>query len=443
MLNLVEKFLKKYIELDNKKTVLIGFSGGADSLCLSDVIIKLSEKYGFKVVLCHLNHNWRGEHSKADMEYCIDFAKSKNVIIETKTLSESEKQTETNARELRYEFFEDCIKKYDADAFLLAHNKNDRAETLVYRLIKGAGIKGLASISEKRDKFLRPLINVTRQEIEEYCKNNGLNYVTDNSNFDTKYNRNYVRCEILPLFEKINPEYLNSIVNLSNIAEDTENILNEYVSAVLKNISDNDTIKTQKFDKLSEALKKRVLINILEQNEIEYSTKKISEILEFYEQNKNSIGIKYSLSNDLWLLVSDKSIEVISKVEKNNTEIKITKEGEYELNNYVLKIEKFNGDIPNSFPKDIEMKAYVELQEPYNLTFRTRRDGDIIQPLGIDGTQKLNKYLNEKKIKNHIKDNLVFLCNGNEVLWCPMYGLNNKIKVVNKVTHMLSLSKKD
>ena len=226
MLETVEKILDKYDLLSKEKTLLVGFSGGADSVCLSDITYKLSQKYGFKLVLCHLNHNWRGEHSLADMEFCKKFSRERNLEILTETLSAEEKQTETNARELRYEFFEDCKDKSNANALLLAHNKNDRVETLIYRIIKGTGVKGLVSIKEKRDYILRPLINISRAEIEKYCQSNNLNFVTDSTNFENDYNRNYIRNEILPKFEKINPKYIDAINNLSILAEENETLIN-------------------------------------------------------------------------------------------------------------------------------------------------------------------------------------------------------------------------
>ena len=431
MLDSVESILNKYNLTDKKTTVLIGLSGGADSVCLSDIVYKLSEKYGFKLILCHLNHNWRGEHSKSDMEFCIKFAKERNLQIITNTLSKSEKQTETNARELRYKFFENCKNETNAEAVLLAHNKNDRAETLIYRIIKGTGIKGLSSIKEKRDFYIRPLINISREDIENYCKENKLEFVTDLTNFDNTYNRNYIRNEILPEFEKINPKYQEALYNLSVLAENDENLLEELINNVEIKIKKDDKILTEEFLKLSPAIQKRIVLNIYINNNIDYDLKRINEILDFIEKNKETkCGSKISLTKDLWLFAS-------------NTSIEITKEGEYEIADYIFKIEKYEGNAPQNYPEDSEMKAYVEIKEPLNYILRTREEGDYIQPLGIKGTQKLKKYLNEKKVKQHEKDNLIFLCKEKEILWAPPYGLNDKIKVVSKPNYVISLYKRE
>jgi len=444
MLNEVLKVLKKYKLANKNITLLVGFSGGADSVCLSDILYKLSEIYGFKIILCHLNHNWRGEHSISDMEFCKKFAKDREIEILTETLNKNEKQTETNARELRYKFFENCKIKTNAHAILLAHNKNDKVETLIYRIIKGTGIKGLSSIKERRDSYIRPLINISRIDIEIYCKNNNLSYVTDSTNFDNDYNRNYIRNEILPKFEKINPKYLEAIYNLSNLAEEEEILLEKITKNTENEIKTNGIIETEKFLNLDTSLQKRILLNLYIKNNIDYDTKRINEILDFINKNKsNNSGIKISLTKDIWLSVSKNNIEIVKKVEKSNLKINITKEGEYHFQNYIFKIEKYTGENPEKYPKDEELKAFVEIKEPINFTLRCRQEGDYIQPLGLNGTQKLKKYLNAKKIKSHKKDSLIFLCKDKEVLWSPLYGLNDKIKVVSEPNYVLSLKKRE
>src|SRR5574344_301352 len=169
----VELFLKKY-KLEKQKKILVAFSGGVDSMCLADILAKLSSKYNFKVILIHLNHNWRGIESKQEEENAKDFAKSKNIEFYSETLPIDTPHTETAARELRYEFFENCAKKFNSKTVLTAHNANDNAETILYRITKGTGIIGLCGIREQRDIFYRPLLTVERKDIENYCKLNNL-----------------------------------------------------------------------------------------------------------------------------------------------------------------------------------------------------------------------------------------------------------------------------
>ena len=163
--NKVIEFVEKYNLQD--KTVVIGFSGGYDSMCLLDILSKIRDKYtDLNLVAAHFNHNWRGEESLREQEVCRIFAASRGIEFYTKTAAGDVKKTENDARRARYEFFEEAYEEYDADAVFTAHNMDDNAETVLYRIIKGTGIIGLKGISEKRNYFYRPLLKIRRSESE-------------------------------------------------------------------------------------------------------------------------------------------------------------------------------------------------------------------------------------------------------------------------------------
>ena len=187
----VLEFLNKYDLLN--KTLIVGFSGGHDSMCLLDILFKLSQVHNFKLIAAHFNHNWRGIESKMEQDVCRHFCEERQIEFYTKTAALNMKQSEAVARAMRYDFFEKALNKYNADAFLTAHNKNDNAETVLYRVIKGTGVTGLKGIAEKRDNIYRPLLNITREEIDEYCEANELVPNNDSSNENTKYKRNFIR----------------------------------------------------------------------------------------------------------------------------------------------------------------------------------------------------------------------------------------------------------
>lgn len=439
MKNKIEKFLNDYKLTAGDNTIVVGFSGGFDSLALLDVINSLSEKYHFNVLAAHLNHNWRGEESLQEQINCKNYCNDKNIEFYTETLDENEKHTETRARELRYQFFYNVINKFNADALLTAHTKSDTAETLVYRVIKGTGIKGLQGISPKLDKIYRPMLDISRTEIEEYCKNNGLNPNNDSSNQNNKYARNFIRNKVLPLFREINPQAENSINTLSVLAYEEEQIIKEYIQCL--NLYDGEKLKTDIFKKISYYLQKRLIYEFYVKYDIEYSIEKIQTTLDFILDNINSkAGKKCSLDKTHWLYISSKFIEVIGESKKDTTEVIINKEGTYKFGDWVFTIEK-EDKIPSKFPSDTEFKAYVCLDKNMNYILRTRRNGDIIQPLGSHNLTKLKKYFMNKNIPQHKKDSIILLCKDSEILWASGYGINDKIKVVNKCTHVLTLKK--
>ena len=185
-------------------------------------------------------------------------------------------------------------------------------------------------------------------------------------------------------------------------------------------------------------IKQYLIRKLLKENNIDYDKKKIEEILNFINENKASkSGKKISLTTNLWLFVNNKKIELITNNQKDNSQLKILDIGEYNFANRIFSIKTFDEN-KIIYPKDNEFKALIEIDK-IDFTLRYRNDGDFIQPLGSKGTQKLKKYLNEKKIPQHQKDNILLLTQNNEVLWVSGFGINEKIKVKTKPTHIIEL----
>ncbi|MBQ3819733.1 tRNA lysidine(34) synthetase TilS, partial [bacterium] len=368
-------------------------------------------KSGYKVIAVHLNHNWRGNESDREENNCFEYAKQRGIEFYSEKLSADIKKAETAAREARYEFFRRCAEKFNSQVVFTAHNFCDNAETVLYRIIKGTGTAGLQGISEKREIFYRPLLKVSRDEIEKYCKDNNLRPNNDSSNNDITYKRNLIRKKLIPLMKDINPNVIGAINSLSQIAkEDFEN----------KN--------EQKY----------FVRNLLKENFIDYDKKKIDDICEFINDNKKSkSGKTISLSDNLYLFVSNKDIKVIEKSLKSDIEVKIKSVGEYKFNKYIFSLKNFEGN-EFKYPKDSEYRAFVVFDK-IDFTLRYRKDGDTIQPLGMQGKQKLKKYFNEKKIPNYKKDFIPLLCKNNEVMWAAGCGINDKLKVIDKPTHIICI----
>jgi len=298
----------------------------------------------------------------------------------------------------------------------------------------------LQGISRRRGVFYRPMLDISRSEIEKYCNNNGLTPNIDSSNSDTKYKRNRIRAKIIPQLLKINPDLYDALTSLSEVAQEETSIVEEYLNKIKTEISDGNKIKTPEFLKLSPAIQKRLVYNIFVKYNLEYDRKKIIKLRNFIKENSNSkSGKTVSLTENLWLFTSINYIEIITKNTQNSLQISIEKEGKYKFGEKVFEIEKYNKPI-EKFPPDSDNTAYVSSIE-FPLELRTRRDGDIIKPLGAKGSQKLKKYLNEKKIPNHEKDKILLLAKGNEILWVTGFGISDKIKVKGNPTHRLKLYK--
>ena len=429
IINKVEEFLSTHNLLNSKEKILVAFSGGYDSMCLLDICNKLN----LNVTAIHLNHNWRGEESDKEENNCRIFCQEKAIEFYSEKLPTGVPQTETFARMARYDFFEKCATKFNSKIIFTAHNKNDNAETLLYRIAKGTGIVGLSGIASVRGQYYRPLINTQREEIEEYCNKNLITPNEDSSNNNTKYQRNFIRHNILPELKKINPNIIDTINTLSEVAKLDNEIIEEYLKTL------NNPYKTSNFKNYSFAVKSRLCYNLFLQNGLEYDREKINRVIKFIEENKDSkSGKTLSISDKLWLFVNKDTIETITKTKKNETEVNIKECGSYELDNIKFNIEEFTNKL-DKFPNDKERIAYANLTDIKEITLRYRKEGDFIKPLGCSGTQKIKKYFNEKKVPKHLKDKLPLLASGSEILWIPTLGISDKIKVIDRPTHILKL----
>ena len=425
----VKYFLEKYNIQNNKTPILIAFSGGYDSMCLLDVVSQLNNN----IIAIHLNHNWRAEESDQEEINCKEFCKKNNIKFYSEKLSLDTQKTETAAREARYNFFKKCANQFSSDIVLTAHNANDNAETIIYRIAKGTGTKGLNGIAEKRDIFYRPLLSIKRDEIELYCLKNNLSPNNDSSNSNIKYKRNLIRKNILPEFEKINKHSINAINSLSEIAKNEQDIIEEYLSTL------KEPYSTKNFIIFSKAVQQKLLYNLITKNNIEYDKTKITKALEFIIENQDSkSGKRLSVGKNIWIFVNNKKIALIEKQDYSQKILEIKECGNYNFENKIFSINE-TCENPTIYPKDSQLCAFVDLSHYKELTLRHRMSGDIISPLGCGGSQKLKKYLNEKKIPQHEKDSLLFLAYKNEILWAPSLGISEKIKIVTRPTHVLEL----
>lgn len=312
MLETVKNFLKKY-NIENKK-VIVGFSAGPDSVTLAFLLSKLAKEFNLHLILAYFNHNWRKKEALLEIEFSSDFAKRINADFYFETAPEDSIKTEETARELRYAFFENVMKKYQTDVVFLAHNKNDNIETLIYRLIKGTGIKGLCSIAEVRDNYYRPLLSTSKKEILEFLKENNLEYKIDSSNEDVIHKRNLIRKEILPLFEKINPSYMNNIENLIKNSILSRQIIDNELEKFKKEILLNDGFNREIYLSKTIALRYEFLNDFIGDRLKCRNFKNIKKIDDFIIQNKTS---QISINRNLFLKIKKNKIFY---VEHNNYE---------------------------------------------------------------------------------------------------------------------------
>ena len=322
MENKILEIIKKYNLIENEDKIVVGVSGGPDSITLLNILknIKESKYINFEIVVCHINHMIRQEAIE-DEEYVKKYWKDNNIEcyvkrIEVEKMAETQKiGTEEAGRKARYEFFNEILEKTNSNKIATAHTANDNAETVLMNIIRGSGTTGLKGIEAKRDNLIRPLIESTREEIEDYCKENNLNPRIDKTNFENIYTRNKVRNMLIPYIkENFNPNIIDSINRLSNLSKQENTYLDHitektYNTLLLEEKNDEIILDLKAFNSQELVIKNRVVlytINKVLGTRSGIEKKHIEDIIKLCS---NNIGNKFLIPNKkVKILVKNKKI---------------------------------------------------------------------------------------------------------------------------------------
>lgn len=318
--------IKKYNLIQSGDRIVIGVSGGPDSIALLHILNSLSEELNIKLFVAHVNHMIR-EVADSETEYVKEFCKNINIPCYVKKINvldiakTEKKGTEEVGRNERYSFFDEVLKQTNSNKIATAHNSNDKAETVILNILRGSGISGLKGIEVNRqEKFIRPLLETSRDDIEEYCKQHNLNPKYDESNNKNIYSRNKVRNELIPYIKKeFNQNIIQTINRLSELATEENDYLERvteqtYNEIKMENEEDNIVLNLKKFNNLELVIKRRIILYTINKtlnttNEIEKIN--IDDIIKMCEKN---IGNKYLMPNkNIKIYVGKNRIEFIKQ----------------------------------------------------------------------------------------------------------------------------------
>lgn len=425
MLNIVEYTIKKYHMLNINEHIIIGVSGGADSMALLNVLISLKAKYFLNITAVHINHGLRGKEADEDEKFVLDFCRKNDVNAESfhfdikkesKRLMLTEEET---GRIIRYKAFNDVLEKYNADKIAVAHNINDNAETVLMNLFRGSGVNGLAGINPVREKIIRPLINCSREEIEQYCIKENILYRTDSTNSKTIYTRNKIRLDLIPwIKENLNNNIINSLSRTSNIIDEENNFLNQMAFKGFEECciyKEKVLINIEKFKDFDNVLKRRIIrIACLKfsRDLHDISYEHVNMILSLlYKQTGKIVNLPYGLKakrqyNNLLIYneeIPAESFEYTIKID-NPVYIKqlnkkfVVSNNKYNLNNgytIIFDLNKIKGD----------------------LILRSRKPGDKIFLRGVKGNKKIKDLFIDLKIPKDERESIPLLALENDILW--------------------------
>lgn len=419
MNNKVLKTIKKYNMLSKGDRVLIGVSGGADSIALLEFFVSVKEKYDLDICVAHIEHGIRGEDSVNDAEFVENYCKKLGVNFYLKTIDapnlakKAKMGVEEYSRMARYDFFNTI----ECDKIATAHNLTDNIETLLFRLARGTGLKGACSIPAVRGKIIRPFIEVSSGEIRKWCNDNNIPYRVDCTNSDSAYSRNLIRLEILPLFEKLNANYQDNIENfISDVNEDYA-FIDNYVKSIYPKIVKNNEIDLSKLNELDLSIKKRILIMFFDENGYSLNRIHLQSVIDITLKSG-----KTQIKENVFAISAKGKIRLAKFNDLNKKDEFVTK---------ILNIDEF---------KDKNIDFYCDCDKIVgNIIIRAKQAGDRIKPAGRNVSKTLKKLLNESAYPIEKRDKKIVVCDDLGIVGVIGLCADERVKVDCNTAKILTI----
>jgi tRNA(Ile)-lysidine synthase len=415
--------------------ILAAVSGGMDSVLMA----RLLKAAGYQFAIAHCNFRLRGAESDADEQFCCKLADELQVPFYTTRFNTREHATEQHlsiqmaARELRYEWFTQLQQQHNYSVIALAHHQNDAIETILLNLTRGTGIAGLHGILPKNGALVRPLLFLTREQIQEVILQNSIAYREDSSNASTKYARNKIRQEVVPRLKELNP-------NL----EDT-------MAIKLRHFRELESFFNQQLALLRQSLFRQqpdgIYIDIAQVKQLNPQHLLLHGLLKEYGFNETTIddviGSMYKhpgrvfYSTDHQLLLDRDALILTTRQTEHVPVVQLSEpDAEVQFGTYVLKTVAGVDQI--KLQKRVHFADVDQDKLVYPLTLRTWQQGDFFIPLGMEGRKKISDFFINQKLPLHVKNQVPLLVNGNgEIIWVAGYRLDNRYKVTSQTKKVI------
>lgn len=426
---------KKESLVENGDRIVVGFSGGPDSVFLVEMLLKLREKIDFDIVLVHINHLLRGKEAQRDEDFSINYGKSKGLKVFARKINitslgkEKGLSLEEAGREARYSFYKEVLEKSNSNKIALAHNKDDQIETFMFRLTRGTGLSGLEGIATKRDRYIRPISEIYKSEIVNYLDENNISYCIDSTNLENEFTRNSIRIDLIPFIEKrYNPKFKDKIFSLIEEIRD----INIFVEKEIEQFSYNETINIESILKFPKSIRGKILSKYLYKYGLEVNRKKISlieSILEKGGSQEISLDSQYILKKEYNIL----KIQKINLIKNNIEEVTFTIPNKIKYGDYIIEAEYVERGEQN------KNCFYTNLKLGDTLIVRGRKDGDKIIPTGMKGEKKLKEIFINEKIGKEKRDSIPLIVHNDNIVWIAGVRGNEKYNSTEKRCIKLSV----
>ncbi|MCD8046359.1 MAG: tRNA lysidine(34) synthetase TilS [Clostridiales bacterium] len=474
MIEKVKRFAEQYHMLEKGCRVVVGLSGGADSVCLLLLLQRMSRETGFFLAAVHVEHGIRGEESRKDAAFAENLCREHKIPFESFSVDVPRRSRETGespeeaARVLRYGCFRESCRRFRADRVAVAHHAGDNAETMLFHLARGTGIRGLGGIApvgrlpekacaegeSSACRIIRPLLCVTRDEIEVWLSGQGQSWRTDSTNTDTSYSRNRIRGRVLPELEQVNAQAVPHMREAAQQLREACDFLDEeawragagaWEERVGQDSARFVCIFTEPFGKIHPYLQKHLLLLLL--GRAAGSRKDITafHVGMVLELTRMETGRRVSLPGGMYARRTGDGVELSRETgaERRTSfsprSLRIP--GETMLENGL----RIRTEIRNvtDFLQEIPKKTYTKWFDydkiRFNVQLRTRRSGDYLQIDADGGHKSLKKYFVDEKIPREERDQICLLTDADHVMWVVGYRISEAYKVDGQTRHILQV----
>ena len=442
--------INKYGMFRGGETVLVGLSGGPDSVCLLTVLLAMKDRYGLTVHAVYVDHNLRPEETPKEIEFCKDFCmrlgvnflvKSVDVLSLVKGLGLNKQEA---ARQLRYSAFDEAALEVGAGKIALAHNADDQIETICMRFLRGAGPAGLSGMPAKRGKIVRPFIEIGKADIESFLSAGDIAFVVDSSNLQTEYFRNKIRRVLVPVMKGLNPSLLATMTHTSSILQEEERYFGLIVTkALMKMISRKTDKRIELFlapmQGMDTVILRRVLRRAIEETD---SLRRISfihleDIIGLVRNGASGSrlylprGIRVIKGYALLIITSEKAGKIDSYELSPPSEVAVKGTGTV-IRAY---LEDVKGDVGDG--RSAVLLDAAAMQFP--LKIRPRAVGDFFFPMGFGRRKKLQDFFVDAKVPRDERDMVPIVVSGEDIVWVAGYRADDRFRVQSDTEQFLRL----
>jgi tRNA(Ile)-lysidine synthase len=449
-INKVTAAIKKHSMLSGGEKILIGLSGGPDSVCLLHILNNLKDGFRLDLHALYIDHGLRPEETPEEVDFCKILCENLNVpfltkTIEVKSYAKGKKINKQDAaRELRYRVFEETAYEVNAHKIALGHTADDQLETFFMRFFRGSGPKGLSGIPPVRGNIIRPLIETERREIEEFLDEQGINHITDSSNLKKNYLRNRLRLSFIPEIKKINPHITQTLSGTMDILREEEKYFDIIVTKTLmKLICRKTDSRIELFLIPLEAMEKVILRRVLRRaidatkglRGIEFTH--IEDIIDLIKQGRQ--GDRLCLPKELKVIKNYSTLVITSETPQKLGTFTLAVPGEVFLNEIRAAIKASIDDKADSYGDKKTMAVFDADKTGSIIIVRSREKGDFFYPAGFGKRKKLQDYFVDEKVPRDERDAIPIVVSGANIVWIAGFRGDERFKVSDVTKRFLKI----